>query len=57
VAGLSVPVTEKEVETAGKVGERIAEAALEKGAQAVEPVPVATSESPSEGSPEGPSAS
>ena len=36
VAGLSLPVTEKEVETAGAVGEKLAAAALDKGTAAVE---------------------
>ena len=36
IAGLSIPVTEKEVETAGKVGEKLAGTALEKGTEVVE---------------------
>jgi hypothetical protein len=39
VAGLSVPISEKEIETAGKVGEKLAKAALEKGAEAIEKAP------------------
>lgn len=44
VAGLVVPVSHKEVETAGKVGEKLAEAVLEKGNEVLEKVPA-----PSEG--------
>jgi len=35
-AGLSFPASEKEEETAGKVGEKAAEAVLEKGAEVIE---------------------
>lgn len=39
VAGLGIPASPKEMETAGKVGEKLAEAALDKGVKAMEPTP------------------
>jgi hypothetical protein len=37
-AGLSFPASRKEEETVGKIGEKVAEAALEKGSEAIEQV-------------------